>query len=374
MDRWILLCDLDAFFAAVEVLDQPHLKGKPVIVGGMGPRGVVATCSYEARAAGVHSAMSTAKARELCPQGVFLPPRPQRYREKSQEVFAIFRRFALMIEPRSIDEAYLEVDGDGPEMAKAIQEAVVRETGLSLAIGGGANKVVAKIASQLAKPGGIFWIPQEKAAEILAPLPAGMLPGVGPKTEALLRKEGYATIGDLQKASRERLQALLGERAGQSLWEKAAGQGPEFLDAPVPPKSVSVEETFPFDIPYSQVPSELRKLSRQLAKRLQGRRVKGHTLALKIRFPSFQTLTRQTASPQGLQDEEEIFSLARRLFEIHMVRGQYPRRVRLLGLRVNQLKKDEGKGRQLTFFPLLRPDDPFAGALPEESRGEGFPP
>lgn len=350
MNRWILLCDLDAFFASVEILDRPELRGRPVIVGGLGPRGVVATCSYEARAMGVRSAMPMVKARELCPQGVFLPPRPQRYRELSRKVFDIFHRFAQNVEPCSIDEAYLEVVGDGPSIAGAIREAVGEATGLSLSIGGGPNKLLAKVASQLAKPGGIICIPEGKGAEVLAPLPVDILPGVGPKREALLKGQGFSTVGDLQQAGLERLQALLGERAGRDLFEKAWGKGPDHLASPGLPRSISAEETFPADIPYRDVPSELQKLSQKLSARLQTYGLVAYTLTLKIRFPPFQTLSRQVSAPRGLRDEEAIFALARDLFAIHIAGGRYPRRVRLLGLRLSRLEREGAGGQQLSFF------------------------
>ena len=226
--RSILHLDLDAFYASVEVLDRPEFQGKPVIVGGDELRGVVAAASYEARKFGVHSAIPTATAKRLCPKGIFLPVRMSRYAEMSDTVFAIYRRFTPLVEPLSIDEAFLDVTGcerlfgSSEEVARKIKAAVREETGLTVSAGVAPNKFLAKIASDLGKPDGLTIVPLGGEQAFLDPLPVGKLWGVGKVTEETLLGRGIRTIGDLRRSSREALGRAFGVN-GEHLFELARG-------------------------------------------------------------------------------------------------------------------------------------------------------
>jgi DNA polymerase-4 len=227
-NRSILHLDLDAFYCSVEVLDRPELRGKPVIVGGDERRGVVAAASYEARKFGVHSAMPTATAKRLCPKGIFLPVRMSRYAEMSDAVFAIYRRFSPLVEPLSIDEAFLDVTGcerlfgSAEEVARKIKAAVREETGLTVSAGAAPNKFLAKIASDLGKPDGLTVVPPGKERDFLDPLPVGKLWGVGKVTEEALLGRGIRTIGELRRSSRETL-ARTSARTGSTCTNLPAG-------------------------------------------------------------------------------------------------------------------------------------------------------
>lgn len=217
--RWIMHVDMDAFYASVEQRDNPALKGLPVIVGGLMERGVVATASYEARAYGVHSAMSMKLARRLCPNGVFLPVRMSHYRRISHQIRLILSHYSPFIEPLALDEAFLDVSGmerhypDIVDMGKAVKEEIRRTTGLVASAGIAPNKFLAKLASDLRKPDGLVWIPYGTERQILAPLPLSRLWGVGKVTEEALQKAGYHTIGDIAAASPEALQPIVGNQA-----------------------------------------------------------------------------------------------------------------------------------------------------------------
>ncbi|MEX2355691.1 MAG: DNA polymerase IV [Thermaerobacterales bacterium] len=348
-ERVVLLCDLDAFFAAVEVLDHPELAGRPVVVGGdPDSRGVVATCNYEARRYGIGSAMPLREARRRCPDAVFLPARHERYREVSSRVFAIFRQFTPQIEAVSIDEAYLDLTGgEGPAAAAAIRQAVRSEEGLAVSVGVGSNKFLAKIACELAKPDGVKEINAADAQGVLAPLPVRSLPGVGPKTAERLQEAGLRTIADLQQR-REFLLRRFG-RQGAELLRLSDGVDDRPVDSEGgPAKSISDETTFSADRRAGELLPVLMDLAEQVGYRLRKAGLRCQTVTIKVRFPDFQTITRSRTFSQPLDSDDAINRHARTLYEQHILSGGGPpgpggeRRglpplIRLLGVQVSNL-------------------------------------
>ena len=343
----MLHCDLDAFFAAVEQLDRPELRGRPVIVGGdPRSRGVVATCSYEARRYGVRSAMPLAQARRLCPHAVFLPVRRERYEQVSRQVFAILARETPVIEPVSIDEAYLEVTGDGAAAARRLRETVRRETGLAMTVGVGPNRLVAKIACELAKPDGLQVVPPERVAEWLAPLPTRMLPGLGPATAAALQRAGITTLGQLAAADPVRLQRIVKGRAAE-LQARARGWDPRPVGLAAPVRSLSEERTFPRDRRAEEVVPDLARMCEELGMRLRRHGYRATQVTLKVRFPDFTTITRSRQLPRPVAADGELFTAARQLLAEHVAPGQL---LRLVGVAAGGLihRRDP---QQLSLWP-----------------------
>jgi DNA polymerase IV len=348
--RAIIHLDLDAFFVAVERLDNPALIGLPVIVGGRPEsRGVVASASYEVRKYGVHSAMPTAEALRRCPQAILVSGHRGRYAEMSDRVMAILGQYTPLLEPISIDEAFLDVSGTeahyGPpgELAGAIQARIEDELRLSASLGVATNKLVAKIASDLRKPHGITVVAPGDEAAFLAPLPIRRLWGVGEVTGRELARLGIQTIGHLAALSRDDLRARFGSH-GEGLWRAARG-----IDTgPVTPehetKSLSREETFSQDIRDPAVlRRELLRLSDAVASRLRRYNFVARTVGLKLRYPDFTTLTRQETLPEPTDAGPVIYGQALSLFEAAWDR----RPVRLLGVAATGLTQD---GRQLRLF------------------------
>ena len=306
MEGWaqvVLHVDMDAFYASAEQARRPELRGLPVIVGadpqGGKGRGVVTSASYEARKFGVRSAMPISQAWQRCPQGIYLWPDFAHYHHVSQQVMATLERFTRALEVAGMDEAYLDATDRAADEAgleahcRAIQAAVLQATGLSCSVGAAQGKVTAKIASDLRKPGGVSIVGPSVAAQILAPLPARRIPGIGPKTDERLRLAGIETIAHLATLPEERLRAALGD-AGP--WFRRVAQG---LDAaPVqpwtgPPRSIGNESTFGEDVEEpAQVRSEVAELARHVAARLAGEGYAARTIAIKVRFDDFETHTR----------------------------------------------------------------------------------
>ena len=299
IDPSILHVDLDAFYASVEQLEDPSLVGKPVIVGGLGPRGVVAAASYEARRFGVYSATPMARARRACPDGVFLAPRFDLYSEKSREVMAILRSFTPLVEPIASDEAFLDVGGaarihgTGPECAVAIRRRVRDETGLTASVGVAVTKLLAKLASDLAKPDGLLVVAPGTELEFLHPLPVERLWGVGPATRKRLAGLGVATVGELAALPEAALVSAVGGAHGRHLHALAWNRD----DRPVEPsrvaKSIGHEETFPTDITdLASLEHEVVRLADSVASRLRAAGRAGRTVQLKVRYAGFRTITR----------------------------------------------------------------------------------
>ena len=321
MERIILHIDMDAFFASVEQRDHEEYRGKPVIIGGLGPRGVVSTASYEARKFGVHSAMPMVTARRRCPDAAFLPGDHAKYSAVSRQIFSVLARFSPVIEQLSIDEGFLDLTGmerlmDSPRAyGEAIKRAVREETGLTASVGVAPNKFLAKLASDMEKPDGLVVIRPEDAERVLAPLPVSRIFGVGKKTEARLSALGFKTIGQLAAADRSRLARALGDHMAAQLIALAHGLD----DRPVEPtraaQSIGREETFDEDI-HSREEAErvLLSLSEEVGWRLRREGLSARTVTLKLRFAPFDTYTRQQTFPDPVSYDEDIFAAARALF------------------------------------------------------------
>ena len=337
--RHIIHADLDAFYAAVEQLDDPELRGKPVLVGGRPEgRGVVATASYEAREFGIHSAMPMRSAVRLCPHGIIVPPRFERYREFSRMVMEIFRSLTDVVEPLSLDEAYLDITdqveaGQAPlAVALDLKSRVREETGLTLSVGVATSKSVAKIASDLNKPDGLVVVPPGEDRDFLAPLPVAKLWGIGPKTAQRLDREGIHTIGELASQPFGWFKARFGLRA-LSVQAKAMGQDREPVHTERETKSVSAENTFATDLAETdRLQEELSWLAGRVARHLEGKDLQGKTVTVKARLADFTTFTRQTTLGSFTRSEATISDTAWRLLSAELTPG---RSFRLLGVGVS---------------------------------------
>jgi DNA polymerase-4 len=350
--RRIIHLDMDAFYASVEQLDNPELKGKPVIVGGSRKRGVVSAASYEARKFRIHSAMPIAQATALCPHGVFLPVRMKRYREISDRIFSIYQRFTPLVEPLSLDEAFLDVTGSNKlygsaeDIAARIRKLVFQETGLTVSAGVASSKLVAKIASDFKKPDGLTIVPSGHEEEFLAPLPIKRLWGVGKKTQEGLNLLGVKTIGDILKLSSELLEQKFGKH-GKILYYKAKGIDERNVDTISERKSVGHEYTFDTDLTERKtIHKELLDLADQVSKRLRRKKLHGKTITLKIKYHDFQQITRSKTIGQETSDSKKIIQEVLKLLEKTAV-GKKP--VRLLGISVAKLKPADS-ARQASLF------------------------
>ncbi|MCA8953576.1 MAG: DNA polymerase IV [Planctomycetes bacterium] len=339
--RTILHADMDAFYAAIEQRDRPELRGKPVIVGGDGPRQVVSTCSYEAREFGVHSAMPGVRARRLCPQGIFVTPRMDVYAAVAAEVHAVFARFTDLVEPLSLDEAFLDVTGsralfgDGPTIAARLKREVFDTTRLRVSVGVATSKYVAKVASDLRKPDGLVVVPPGTELEFLAPLPISRLWGIGKKSQPVLERAGLRTIGDVQRRTRDELVFDFGDHLGEHLFVLANGLDRRAVESERAARSISHEMTFAEDlVARDDVLALLLQLSEMVGRRLRQHELRGRVVRLKLRRPNFETLTRQRKLAAATADDLEIYRVIRELLD-----GCWPGRpgVRLLGVGVAEL-------------------------------------
>jgi DNA polymerase-4 len=338
--RSILHVDLDAFYASVEVLDNPALAGRPVLVGGTGPRGVVAAASYEARRYGIHSAMPMGRARRLCPEAVILPPRFDAYQAKSAEVQAIFRTFTPLVEPIALDEAFLDVTGagrlfgTGVEIGAAIRARIRAETGLTASVGVATTKLVAKLASEAAKPDGMRVVEAGTELGFLHPLPLRRLWGVGPATEKRLARFGVTTIGDLAALPEESLVDALGRAQGQQLHQLAWNRDQRPVEPDRETKSIGQEETFPRDVYDAEaLRAEARRLAERVGNRLREHGLAGRTVTIKVRYPDFRTITRSATASEPTSAGADIARQAVELLE----RAELHLGVRLLGVSVHNL-------------------------------------
>lgn len=344
MSQEILLCDLDAFYASVEQLDRPELKGKPVIVGGDPEgRGVVSTCSYEARKYGIHSAMPMKKAVELCPDAIILPVNMKRYKEMSEKVFQIFERHSPDIEPVSIDEAYLGVKkGEGVETARAIRASVKEELNLPISIGVSINKLLAKIACEQAKPDNLKALWLDDVPKRLWPMPVKVLPGVGPVTEKKLSRYGIKTVGDLTGFPDDALTGLLGKN-GLVLKKYSMGQDDRKIETDHERKSISEETTFPQDVfDRDQILTTLLELSEEVGYRLRSSGSRAKTISLKLRFADFTTITRDITLQEATDSDQEIYHTVEKLFLRYSGKPPW----RLVGVKASGLEGWE----QLSLF------------------------
>lgn len=354
--RVIIHLDMDAFYASVEVGDHPELKGKPVVVGGTSERSVVSAASYEARRYGIRSAMPVVRARQLCPAAIFLPVRMGRYREVSDRIMAIFARFTPLVEPLSLDEAFLDVSGStrlfgsGREIAVAIKRLIREETGLTGSAGVAANKLVAKVASDLQKPDGLTVVEPGTEREFLAPLAVSRLWGAGGATIKELALLGITTIGDLAARPVELLTARFG-KSGLHLHQAALGLD----DRPVVPereaKSVGHEDTYETDLRApAQIRRELLSLAVRVGARLRRHQLTGRTVSLKVRYADFTTVSRAVTLPEATGDGQLLFRTALALLA-KTEAGRRP--VRLLGISVSNLVPDNTP-RQADLFGASR--------------------
>ena len=344
---------MDAFYASVEQRDHPCWRGRPVIVGGSAEkRGVVSAASYEARAFGVHSAMPASQAKKLCPQGIFLPVRMDRYREVSEEIFKLLETYTPLIEPLSLDECFLDVTGSerifGPalEIARQIKKKIFETTGLTASAGIAPNKFLAKIASDLKKPDGLVEVKPERIQEFLRDLPISKLWGVGKATEQILKELGIFRIGQLAVFPPEKIEKKLG-KFGCELIDLARGKDDRMVISRSDPKSMSQEETFTPDL--TDLPTMKKFLleqSEQVGRQLRQEKMKGGTVHLKVRYPDFTQVTRSAtlASPtdQGLHIYETAMGL---LGKTEVAK----RGARLLGVGVSNLRPRH-LSEQLSFF------------------------
>ncbi|MCX5383685.1 DNA polymerase IV [Streptomyces sp. NBC_00083] len=338
----ILHLDMDAFFAAAEQASKPSLRGKPVVVGGLGPRGVVSTASYEARTFGVRSAMPMAQARRLCPNAAYLVPRFQLYRTISEQVMELLGRLSPLVEPLSLDEAFVDLEAGGVafgavaarEAGERLRRDIRAVTGLSGSVGLAGSKMLAKIASEEAKPDGLFLIEPGTERELLAPMPVRTLPGVGPATGEHLRRAGMTTVADLTEAGEDELVRLLGKSHGASLYRMAAGYDDRPVVAERDAKSVSVEDTFDVDLhDRLRIMTEVGRLADRCVQRLRASGHSGRTIVLKVRRYDFSTRTRSETLRGPTDDPAVVREAAGRLLDSVDTTGG----VRLLGVGVTGL-------------------------------------
>lgn len=358
MNRIILHIDMDAFFAAVEQLDQPAYRGKPVIVGadpkgGQG-RGVVSTCSYEARKYGIHSAMPISQAYKRCPQGIYLRGRMERYAEVSRQIMNILTNFSSIVEPISIDEAFLDITGcirllgSPQEIALAIKQKIKEEVQLTASIGIAPNKFIAKIASDLRKPDGLVIVEPDEVQNFLRPLPISKMWGVGKKTEPILLNLGIHTIGELADYPREKIVKRLG-KAGLHFWNLANGIDERNVEPHEAAKSVSQEITFDEDTDdVEKLEHTLFYLCNELSRIMRNDNLKGKTITLKIRLHDFSTYTRAHSGCNFTNSSDEIFQTVIELFHKFDRQGK---KVRLIGVAVSNLNSQFGE--QISIFDAI---------------------
>ncbi|MEZ5115568.1 MAG: DNA polymerase IV [Candidatus Nanopelagicales bacterium] len=349
----VLHVDMDAFYASVELLTRPELRGRPVVVGGSGSRGVVLSATYEARALGVHSAMPIGRARRVAPQAVFLDPDHRRYARVSAGVMEVFRSVTPLVEPLSLDEAFLDVAGarrrlgSPREIGELIRARVHDEQGITCSVGVAPTKFVAKLASTRAKPDGLLVVPRDAVVAFLHPLPVAALWGVGERTEEQLLRLGLRTVGDLAHTPTATLQRALGHAVGTHLSDLAWGRDPRRVEPYEPDKSIGAEETFSRDVDDPEViRRELLRLAEKVASRLRAQGYLGRTVQLKVRFADFTTITRSRTLGAPSDVGRELYTTARDLYD---ALGLQRARLRLVGVRVEGLVDADSAPQQLVL-------------------------
>ncbi len=349
-EQTILHVDMDAFFASVEERDNPALKGKAVVVG-TGVRGVVSAANYEARKFGIHAAMPVGRAKRLAPHAIFVPPNMARYSEVSTHIMEIFRSVTPLVEPLSLDEAFLDVTGakrllgDGREIAKQIRAKVEASEGITCSVGIATTKFIAKLASSRCKPNGMLEIAPDRVLEFLHPLPVSAIWGVGPKTNEELQKLGLRTVADIANTPRQTLIRALGESAGASLYELSWGRDyrdviPEEVD-----KSISAAETFDTDIEDQDIIlREFLRLTEKATYRMREKDFSARTISIKVRFADFKTITRSKTLPLAISATHEVFDVVKSLFlALKLDRA----RLRLVGVSLDGLEDGIDGSEQL---------------------------
>ena len=341
---------MDAFYASVAERDDPTLKGKAVIVG-MGARGVVSSANYAARKLGVRSAMPLGQARRLAPHAICVPVNMERNAEVSRHVMEIFHSFTPLVEPLSLDEAFLDVTGsrrlhgDGKAIGAKIRARVESEEGITCSVGIAPSKFIAKLASTYAKPDGMLEIHPDRILEFLHPLPVGAMWGVGPKTNEELQKIGLRTIGDIAKTPRQTLIRALGQSAGETLFELAWGRDYRSVTLDEPDKSIGAEETFLIDLDnHDEILRELLHMVERSTHRLRERGLVTKTISIKIRFADFTTISRSKTVPLPVSGVQECYEVVRNLYR---ALGLDRARIRLVGVSLENLSDGTGAPQQL---------------------------
>ena len=346
----ILHVDMDAFFASVEERDNPALKGKAVVVG-TGVRGVVSAANYEARKFGIHSAMPVGRAKRLAPHAIFVPPNMSRYSEVSSHIMEIFRSVTPLVEPLSLDEAFLDVTGakrllgDGREIAKQIRAKVEASEGITCSVGIATTKFIAKLASGRCKPNGMLEIASDRLLEFLHPLPVNAIWGVGPKTNEELQKLGLRTVADIANTPRQTLIRALGEAAGASLYELSWGRDYRDVEPEEVDKSISAAETFDSDTEDQEIVlRELLRLTEKATYRMREKDFSARTISIKVRFADFKTITRSKTVPLAISATHEVFEVVKNLFlALKLDRA----RIRLVGVSLDGLEDGVDASEQL---------------------------
>ncbi|MFZ9789512.1 MAG: DNA polymerase IV [Candidatus Nanopelagicales bacterium] len=347
----ILHVDMDAFFASVELRDRPELKGLPVVVGHSGGRGVVTSATYEARKFGIHAAMSMTEAIRKCPKAIFIEPNHEKYSEVSEKLQEIYLSFTPLVEPLSVDEAFLDVSGSRKligtpiEIGKKLREKVFQQENITCSVGIAPTKFIAKLASTRAKPDGLIVVSPKEVIDFLHPLPVGALWGVGGKTEEVLKRLGLFKVADIANLPLKTLKRALGEGIAEHLYELSWGKDERSVETNEPEKSVGNEETFSKDLDQAEdILREVLRLSEKVAARLRQAGLMGRTITLKVRFSNFSTITRSKTLLDPTDVAKEIYEVAKSLFEglkLDQVR------VRLVGVRVEKLVEEDQANRQL---------------------------
>ena len=337
----ILHVDMDAFYAAASLLSRPELKGTPVIIGGGGNRGVVLSATYEARAFGVASAMPISRARRLCPQAAVVAPDYARYERISQAVMAVFASVTPIVEPLSMDEAFLDVSGarrrlgTGRQIAQQIRDTISDEQGITCSVGVASTKFIAKLASGLAKPDGLLVVPEAEVVSFLHQLPVGALWGVGERTEEALQRLGLRTVADIAHTPVDTLRRALGDNAGPALHELAWGRDSRSVVPTHRERSIGADETFSYDVDDpAYIHRELLKLSDRTAARVRAAGMVGRTVTVKVRFSDFTTITRSRTLRDPTDVSRDIFATALALYN---GLGLQRVRLRLVGVRMTGL-------------------------------------
>jgi DNA polymerase-4 len=348
----ILHVDMDAFYASVEERDNPALKGKAVVVG-TGVRGVVSAANYEARKFGIHAAMPVGRAKRLAPHAIFVPPNMSRYSEVSSHIMEIFRSVTPLVEPLSLDEAFLDVTGakrllgDGREIAKQIRAKVEASEGITCSVGIATTKFIAKLASGRCKPNGMLEIAADRVLEFLHPLPVNAIWGVGPKTNEELQKLGLRTVADIANTPRQTLIRALGEAAGASLYELSWGRDYRDVEPEEVDKSISAAETFDSDTEDQEIVlRELLRLTEKATYRMREKDFSARTISIKVRFADFKTISRSKTVPLAISATHEVFEVVKALFlGLKLDRA----RIRLVGVSLDGLEDGVDASEQLVL-------------------------
>ena len=349
-EQTILHVDMDAFFASVEERDNPAIKGKAVVVG-TGVRGVVSAANYEARKFGIHAAMPVGRAKRLAPHAIFVPPNMSRYSEVSSQIMEIFRSVTPLVEPLSLDEAFLDVTGakrllgDGREIAKQIRAKVEASEGITCSVGIATTKFIAKLASGRCKPNGMLEIASDRVLEFLHPLPVNAIWGVGPKTNEELQKLGLRTVADIANTPRQTLIRALGIASGASLYELAWGRDYRDVEPEEVDKSISAAETFDTDTEDQEIVlRELLRLTEKATYRMREKDFSARTISIKVRFADFKTISRSKTVPLPISATHEVFEVVRNLFlALKLDRA----RIRLVGVSLDGLEDGIDASEQL---------------------------